>query len=417
MQVKIRPFAPSGEITAPPSKSAAMRYILLSAICDGKTEIKNVGDSDDVRLALGCVKALGAGVDYDGVNATVTGIKTPAVFAAFDFGESAFLMRTIIPLAASLGVRFTFTAKGRLSSRPVESLTTALKGVLNVDRDGYFGRMTAGEYSVDGSLSSQFVSGLLIAAAAINGVTVIDVTGEIVSRGYIDATLAALETFGVKFRNEDYARITVCGGAKSPATVITDGDYSSAAYFLCLGAIKGHITVKGLNPRSVQPDRAIIDVLKEYGAEVSISENEITVRESAAKNPIVVSVKNCPDLAAPIAALAACSSSESVIKDAARLKIKESDRFDGIARVLGDAGVGCVKGDDELRIRGGAVCGGAFNPPRDHRMVALAAVLAAVAGGECESVIDRAEATSKSYTDFFKDLATVGGKGDVRLSR
>lgn len=416
MKVRITPFAPKGEITAPPSKSVAMRYILLAAVADGKTIIENVGDSADVAAAIGCVKSLGASVDYDGRSVTVRGIKTLPQIAEFDFGECGFLLRTVIPLANALGVKFSYRAGGNLSSRPVKPLFNALSESLFKTENGeYYGKATAGKFVIDGSQSSQFISGLLIAAAAMKGVSRIKITGEKVSDGYIETTLAALKTFGVKTEKRG-DEITVYGGKiVSPKRLVCEGDCSSVAYFLALGAIKGSVTVKGLNVNSKQPDKAITDILTSYGANVKISGDEITVEAAKIKKPVNVSVKDCPDLAQTIAVLAANADGESVIKDVGRLKIKESDRLKAIIKTLEAAGIKSESVGDDLHIFGGAVKGGTFYGGNDHRTVMSQAILAATADGE--SVIAGAEAVKKSFPSFFENLIKAGGSGNVRISR
>lgn len=416
MKVRITPFTPEGVITAPPSKSVAMRYILLAAVADGKTVIENVGDSADVLAAIDCVGSLGAEVDYDGRSVIVYGIKTLPETADFDFGECGFLLRTVIPVANALGVKFSYRAGGNLSSRPVKPLFNALSESLFKTENGeYYGNATAGKFVIDGSQSSQFISGLLIAAAAMKGVSRIKITGEKVSDGYIETTLAALKTFGVKTEKRG-DEITVYGGKiVSPKRLVCEGDCSSAAYFFAFGAIKGSVTVKGLNVNSKQPDKAITDILTSYGANVKISGDEITVEAAKIKKPVNVSVKDCPDLAQTIAVLAAHANGKSVIKDVGRLKIKESDRVDAIIKTLEVAGVKCRSVGGDLIIFGGAVKGGAFDGGGDHRTVMSQAILAATADGE--SVISGAEAIKKSFPSFFENLVKTGGSDNVRISR
>lgn len=416
MKVTITPFAPKGEITAPPSKSVAMRYILLASVADGKTIIENVGDSADVVAAIGCVKSLGASVDYDGQSVTVRGIKTLPETADFDFGACGFLLRAVIPVANALGVKFSYRVRGNLSLRPVKPLFDALsKSLFKTENDEYYGKATAGEFVVDGSQSSQFISGLLFAAAITKGVSRIKLVGEKVSGGYTGMTLAALDKFGVKTETRG-DEITVYGGKiVSPKHLVCDGDYSSAAYFLTLGAINGSVTVRGLDENSNQPDKAIADILRNYGAKVNISGDEIIVEAAKIKKPVNVSVKDCPDLAQTIAVLAANADGESVIKDVGRLKIKESDRLKAIIKTLEAAGITSESVGDDLHIFGGAVKGGTFYGGNDHRTVMSQAILAATADGE--SVISGAEAIKKSFPSFFENLVKTGGSDNVRISR
>lgn len=416
MKVRITPFTPEGVITAPPSKSVAMRYILLAAVADGKTVIENVGDSADVLAAIDCAGSLGAEVDYDGRSVIVYGIKTLPETADFDFGECGFLLRAVIPVANALGVKFSYRTCGNLSLRPVKPLFDALsKSLFKTENGEYYGKATAGEFVIDGSQSSQFVSGLLFAAAITKGVSRIKLVGEKVSGGYTGMTLAALDKFGVKTETRG-DEITVYGGKiVSPKRLVCDGDYSSAAYFLTLGAINGSVTVRGLDENSNQPDKAIADILRNYGAKVNISGDEITVEAAKSKKPVNVSVKDYPDLAQTIAVLAAHANGKSVIKDVDRLKIKESDRLKAIIKTLEAAGIKSESVGGDLIIFGGAVKGGAFDGGGDHRTVMSQAILAATADGE--SVISGAEAVKKSFPSFFENLVKTGGSDNVRISR
>lgn len=228
-------------------------------------------------------------------------------------------------------------------------------------------------------------------------------------------TLAALDKFGVKTETRG-DEITVYGGKiVSPKRLVCDGDYSSAAYFLTLGAINGSVTVRGLDENSNHPDKAIADILRNYGAKVNISGDETTVEAAKSKKPVNVSVKDYPDLAQTIAVLAAHANGESVIKDVGRLKIKESDRLKAIIKTLEVAGVKCSSVGGDLIIFGGAVKGGAFDGGGDHRTVMSQAILAATADGE--SVISGAEAVKKSFPSFFENLVKTGGSDNVRISR
>ena len=228
-------------------------------------------------------------------------------------------------------------------------------------------------------------------------------------------TVSALAVFGVKTERISDGIKVFGGHISAPVKLKVEGDYSSAAYFLILGALGDGITVKGLNPYSEQPDKAIIDILKEYGASVGFLSDGVTVSGGAIRNPLSVNIRNCPDLAPIIAIAAAYAYGVSVIGGTDRLKIKESDRLNGIVDLLNSSGVSCEKGDNEIIVRGGNPKGIIYTGDKDHRMVMAAAILATAADGK--SRIYGAESVAKSYPAFFDDLCKVGGLNHVRISR
>ena len=414
MKVRITPFTPKGVITAPPSKSVAMRDILLAAVADGKTVIENVGDSADVLAAIDCAGSLGAEVDYDGRRVIVYGIKTLPETADFDFGECGFLLRTVIPVANALGVKFSYRTRGNLSLRPVKPLFDALsKSLFKTENGEYYGKATAGKFVIDGSQSSQFISGLLFALPLLDGDSEIVLDGEQVSKSYVDITIDVLKLYGIEI-TPSKSGYFIKGNQtyKSGKTVKVEGDWSGAAFYLSAGAINGEITVKGLNPESVQGDRKIIGVLKRFGASVTVSEGGVTVKRNEL-NGTTVDLEDIPDLGQIISVVAAYATGETVLKSVNRLKIKESDRLKAITDMLSVSGIAYYSADDELKIYGGAPKGGSFSGGNDHRTVMSCAVLAANAMGETQ--ITDAEAINKSYPDFFKDYKILGGtvNGDI----
>ncbi len=408
MVVEISPFNANGTIFAPPSKSAAQRYLICAALCRGKTIIKNVGNADDVKVTANCLTALGAKINFTGGDAEVTGVSGGEKTVKLDFNESGFAARVILPVACAIGASGEYSVGGKLGERLLKTDFSALKkGGATITKNSFGGRLTAGEYTVNRADGSQLVSGLLIALARLNGVSKIKLIGESVSEGYISLTLSALEKFGVKTRFAG-DEITVYGGTyKSPNIIAADGDFSAAANFLALGAIRGKITVRGLNKDDKQPDKAIIGILKDFGANISVGEDCVTTEKSRLKGA-EFSCKNNPDLAPIVAVLGAYANGETIIKDADRLKNKESDRLAAIIKMLGVAGIETRLNGDTLIITGGKPRGGAFAAARDHRIVMAEVVLASAAQGK--SVIEHAESVSKSYPEFFGALKAAGGE-------
>ena len=414
MVARISPFIAEGTVDAPPSKSVAQRYLILAALSKGKTVVENCGNSDDVAVVIKNLARLGAKIETDGNNATVYGVEIPPKKAELDFGESGFAMRSLIPVAAALGTECTFITSGRLSLRPLSSLFVAFKGGVKATDGGFSGKLESGDYEIECGESSQFLSGLIIALAAVKGKSTVKLKGEKVSFGYVLTTIAALEKFGVR-TIVGCDEITVFGGEiKSPRKVITEGDFSAAANLLALGALGKSVTVNGLDVNSKQPDRAIIDILKDYGANVEAKENSITVR-GGERRAITFSCENAPDLALIVAALAAYADGESVIKRADRLTTKESDRAEAIIKTLTCSGIKTERRGDEIFVFGGKPRGGVYAAIPDHRVVMAQSVLASSAEGQSE--ISCAECVNKSFPEFFGALKLAGGNDYVNIQR
>lgn len=406
MDVIIPPFTPNGEFTAPPSKSDAQRLLLAAALADGETAIENVGNSEDVLTMLNCLQRLGAEVKTTRNGVTIKDITIPPEKAILDVGECGFVARTILPVALSLGVSVKLNFGKRMSDRPMSALYEVLKqGGINLNDDYFCGKLRSGDYKIRGDVSSQFISGMLFALAHVTGESVLTVIGDEVSSDYVKMTISALNRFGVDITRDGNVYHVVGGKLKAPQRVKCEGDYSSSAFLLAAGAINGKISAKGLNANSNQADRAIIDILRSFGAKVTRTYDTVTV-ESDSRRAIDFSCKDAPDLAPVAAVLAAYSDSESIIRDTARLKTKESDREKAMVELLTSAGIQSETDGDKITIVGGKPLGGRLKVVPDHRIVMAAAILASDA--QSESVIPNSEFVAKSYPDFFKELGNVG---------
>ena len=415
MKVKVSPFEADIDIYAPPSKSHAHRLMIAAALSEGKTEIKRVGGSNDVLATARCLKSLGATVEFFGEDVEITGVfskgNTIAEKAEMHCGESGSTLRFFFPIAAALGVRAEFFGEGNLLKRPNEVLTQVLKkhGV-TVDGFKIEGRLNSGDFEVDASVSSQYITGLLFSLPLLKGDSRIILKEKIVSSNYIDITLSVLEKSGIRFEREGNV-IKVYGNQKFslPNVVECEGDWSGAAFIFTLGALTGRATVRGLNPKSLHGDRKIIEILASAGAEIFANEEEISVKKGKLK-AFEAYLENCPDLAPTVCALAACCEGESKIYGLGRLKIKESDRLQAIKDFLCVSGIKFFAGEDSLKIIGGEISGGSYDGYKDHRIVMAAVVLAAAAKGD--STVTCGEAVNKSYPRFFEDL---GEKANVEM--
>ena len=417
MDATVKGFRAKGEIFAPPSKSHAHRLIIAAALGEATTTIENVGRSEDAEATLRCVNALGAKAERQGDDVIITGVFSGGASgrAVFDCGESGSTWRFMLPVAAALGISAEFKGKGRLMQRPNAILTNALSshGYITDGKTGK-GRLSAGRYEIDAAVSSQYITGLLFALPLLDGDSEIIFNGETVSANYIEMTFSVLDTAGIKYSRDGKKSVAVYGGQKysMPEKVRAEGDWSGAAFILALGALCGEVCVSGLKENSVQSDRAICDILKAYGADVSVKESGATAKKARAL-PFEVSVVNCPDLAPVLCVLAATAKGRSVVSGVQRLKDKESDRLAAIEEMLSVAGVKTKEAGDSLEIFGGEINSGKFDGCRDHRIVMAAAVLAAAAKGT--STVSDAEAVNKSYPSFFGDMQKLKGEENVGI--
>lgn len=413
MLVKISPSRIEGTIEAPPSKSYAHRLLIAAYLSGERVSVLCKDPSEDVFATAGALRSMGAEVSFSDNTITLKRCALPAGRVSVDCGESGSTLRFLLPVACALGIKADFTGRGRLLNRPVDALTEVLNAHGGkVSGLSVSGKLTPGVYEIDASLSSQYVSGLLFALCMLDGESEIVIKGERVSAPYIDMTVEVLKRFGAS------VAVTANGFEVRPGLCckeeffIPEGDWSNAAFALTAGALCGNVTVTGLNAASCQGDRRILEVLEMLGAKVTADKTAVNVQRGELR-PVSVDITDIPDLAQIIAVAAAFAPGTSVIKNAARLKIKESDRISAIISTLGAAGISAQYSGSDIIIHGGAPHGGEFSGGKDHRTVMSAAVLAAAARGD--SVISGAEAVNKSYPAFFKDLVKLGGKADVRI--
>ncbi len=394
MNVSVQKTNAFGQINAICSKSYAHRI----CICDflaGK-EIRdefNGFTSKDILATANCLKALKEG-------------KTD-----LDCDESGSTLRFMIPLCASLGGKFSLFGKGRLLDRPNDELFKALEknGVIATQTKECItlnGKLSAGEFAIRGDISSQYISGLLMALASLDGDSVIKLTTPISSKPYVDITIEVLDAYGVKIEEVENGYF-IKGNQKFKGDLYPEGDWSNNSAFLVLGAINGDITVNGLKKNTKQGDSAILKILKSAGAIVEQSENAIRVKKADLVG-FTIDADNCPDLVPICAVLGAVAKGKTVINNVERLRLKESDRILSTMEMLKAFNVQSECDGKTMIIYGGQVKGGIVDAFNDHRIVMASAILGAVASGE--SVIVGADAMQKSYPTFFADYSKLGGK-------
>lgn len=405
----------TGGIDCPSSKSDIQRRLIAAALCDRCTDIYANAFGDDVQSAVECVNALGAETRFTSFGISVSPIRTGAS-RVFDAGESATALRLMLPVAAALYPSARFTGRGRLPDRPISQLTDALsaRGVVFSGEKLPFetrGRLNAGDFIIDGSVSSQFISGLLLAAPLLKGDSRIIIRNGLVSKAYVGMTLACMRDYGICVNETDFG-YTVRGSQRyvSSGTDRAVGDWSSAAFMLAAGAIgKAGVSVRGLPEPSTQADGRILEAISAFGACAEYSNGEARAHGGDLK-AADINVSDCPDLAAPVCALAALAHGESVISGVSRLRFKESDRIVTLTRMLGEMSVKARVEGDAIIITGGAKAG-RVSPCADHRVLMAAAIIASGCSGD--TTLGGCECVSKSYPTFFEDFRRLGGLAHV----
>jgi len=412
MKRLVKPSAVSGTVQAPASKSVAQRAIALAAMARGRSEILNAGTGEDCLAAVRVCKDLGASVEIDNDRIAINGgLKLP--IQPLNCGESGLGIRMFSSMASTLSGEVVLTGEGTLKRRPMQMLADALTqaGVECSTANGYLpirvkGPMKGGLISVDGSLSSQVLTGLLLASPmALSDVTI--QANNLKSTPYVKLTIDMMRSFGVDVENIDDTQFRVkAPGQYIPCRYSVEGDWSGAAFLLVAGAIAGEVEVTNLNPLSLQADREIVNALIWCGAYVSIRENSILVRREGL-NGFHFDATHCPDLFPPLVALASHCKGESRILGVSRLKVKESDRGAALMEEYSKMGIGIAIQDDLMIIRGGKPKAACVQSHGDHRIAMSCAVAALAGGGEVE--IDHAEAVGKSYPEFFTDIQRITG--------
>lgn len=396
MKVKILPSKTSGEVSAPPSKSFAHRYLIGSVLSRGKCVIKNIADSDDISATLSCIEQLGGSVTKDGNIVTVIPTNEKQIEnAVFDCKESGSTLRFFIPVVLATGAKnCTFLGSERLLARGIKEYEKLFENSdvkINSDEKSIEvnGTLSAGNYEISGEVSSQYTTGMLFALSVLDGKSTLKITGNAESRAYVDMTIKVLKDFGADITEPEKNFFEINGkGRLSPGEFTVEGDWSNAAFLIALSRLVGTISVSGLNENSVQGDRfcaAAFDALDGENAEIDL--------------------KDCPDLA-PILFTYAAYKNGGKFTNTRRLRVKESDRANVMAEELKKFGANVKVYENSVEIEKTQL-----KPPivplcghNDHRIVMALSVLAAVFGAE----IDGAEAVNKSYPDFFRVIKKAG---------
>lgn len=409
MDIKITPSPLSGGIDGIASKSYAHRALICAALAKGKSKIRINTSSEDIGATVDCLINLGAKIEKSGDVYTVTPISQTLEKTEINCRESGSTIRFLLPVICALGTETLINASGRLPERPLSPLKEELVRNGASISDSFplsvSGKIGCGDYEIAGNVSSQFVTGLLIALSYLSEKSRIRLVPPVESRPYIDITLDVLKKFGADIK-EDNNVFYINGGRLNGCDFTVEADWSNAAFWLCSG-----VEVRNLNHNSVQGDKTIISVLADMGAPVTVTENGF-IADVSSLHGCRVDASQIPDAVPVIAAIAATANGETVIFNAERLRLKESDRIESTASMLRSLGAEVDTTDDGLIIRGKpSLSGGETDSFGDHRI----AMAAAIAAQRCENAvtITNAQSVAKSYPAFFEDYNSLGGKAYV----
>ena len=411
-----RARAVAGRIAAPPSKSMAHRAVLCAALAKGTSHLHHLAFSKDISATLGAAARLCARVTTGENDAVVEGLgRFLPVDAPVDCCESGSTLRFLIPLAGLTGQEVTFTGRGRLMERPQSVYKTlyqqqGLRFEQGADRLTVEGALTPGEYELAGNVSSQFISGLLFALPLLDGDSTLHLIPPVESRSYIDMTRAVQAAFGVTSRWLDGNTLALPGRQHyRPCDYDVEGDYSQAAFPAVLGAVCGGVTVTGLRPDTLQGDAVILDILHRCGAQFTREGDTVTFAK-APLHGVDIDLADCPDLGPVLMVLGLLCEGTTVIRNAERLRLKESDRIAAMEAELRACGGVLESEGGTITVHGCAehlhAPEGILHGHNDHRVVMSLAVLSAAAG--LPLTVDDAEAIQKSWPNFFAAIRPLG---------
>jgi 3-phosphoshikimate 1-carboxyvinyltransferase len=413
MERHLEPSALKGEVKAPASKSMTQRAIAAALLADGQSVIHNPSYCDDSLAAMSIAVGLGARIEPQANEMKITGsaiLKEPKL----NCGESGLAVRMFSPIAALYPVEITMSGANSLKKRPMIMIEEALVqfGVKCKTSAGFLpltihGPLKGGKCEIDGSVSSQLLTGLLMALPLASKNSEIKVKN-LKSKPYIDMTIGILKTFGINVVNDGYTVFRITGNQKFiPGNYSVEGDWSGGAFLLVAGAINGQLVVSGLRTDSRQSDMAVLEALEKAGANMKVGDNQIEIAKSDL-NAFEFDATESPDLFPPLVALAAYCKGVSVIKGVSRLKYKESDRAKTLQEEFGKLNIKIEIRDDLMYITGGQPEGGKVESHDDHRIAMALAITSLRATGNV--YIRDSQCVAKSYPGFYDDFRRLGAK-------
>lgn len=403
----------SGEVKIPPSKSVAHRVMIAEALAGNSLFVE--GGGKDISATANCLFALKNAIE----NFRRGGEKSDET-VRLNAGESGSTLRFLLPVACAVGANAIFDGEGRLKDRPLCGLVETLNSHgADIRRFGDSqlpllagGKLVAGEYKIDGSVSSQYITGLLFALPLLDGDSKLTILHELVSKNYVDITLGVLADYGIDVRSNG-GTYFIKGNQRYVSRNVSEveSDWSSAGFMLALGVLTGDVALKGLRANSLQGDKIVVDLLRKAGADITEKDGVFFAKKSALK-AIDFDAQNCPDAVPIMATALSFANGASNISHVDRLRDKESDRLGAIIKMLSAFGVKTEYGDGVLTVFGGehrACVTESFN---DHRM-AMSAMVCALAT-EGESKVLGAECIAKSYPDFANEIIRLGARAEIK---
>lgn len=414
MTVKLFPSTLNGEVSAPPSKSISHRAIIAASLSYGTSVISNVLFSDDINATIESMQELGVKFTKEANKLTIEGPKhLKYSHNEVNCNESGSTLRFLIPIFSLTNEKVTFIGKESLIKRPqtiYEDIFSSDGNTLDISKSKIVvnGSVKARKYFIDGKVSSQFISGLMFSLPLLKEDSEIILTSPLESIGYIDLTIDVLESFGITIIRGDNGYLISGNQLYTPQRYEIDGDYSQSAFFLVGGLISESIKINNLNPDSLQGDKEIISYIRSMNGKLIYTENGFITTNSDTEG-ITIDISQTPDLAPPVALLAALSEGTTKIVNASRLRIKESDRIKSIVKTLKKLGADIKEVEDSIIIKGipmleGGVTVDSFN---DHRIAMMVSI--ASSRVKKEVILTQANAVSKSYPTFYDDFKSLGG--------
>ena len=428
MKIKIKPSILNGKIEIPPSKSYSHRAVIAAALAEGgkKSKIDNLKFSVDITTTTDIMENWGAKINREESSLEIIGNGGKVVPADkyVQCNESGSTIRFLIPIGITSKNELIFDGKGKLVDRPLDSYYRIFEeqGILYKNENGKLpltvnGKLKAGNYEIDGNISSQFITGLLYALPLLDGDSKLTINKNLESKGYIDLTLEILKLAGIEIMNNDYKSFDIKGNQiYKPFDYTVEGDYSQVAFWIVAGIISANMDNKvkclHVNKNSLQGDREIIEIVQRMGANLEIFDDYVLVKPSKTKGT-VIDISQCPDIGPILTVLAALSEGETRIINGERLRIKESDRITSIKTELNKLGANVAEEGDSLIIQGveGFTGGVTVNAWNDHRI----AMSLAIASTRCEKeiILEEAESVRKSYPHFWDDFVKMGGEIEI----
>ena len=428
MKIKIKPSTLNGKIEIPPSKSYSHRVVIAAALAESekKSTIDNLKFSVDITTTTDIMENWGAKIKRFESALEIVGNDGKVVpkDKYVQCNESGSTIRFLIPIGITNENELVFDGKGKLVDRPLDSYYKIFdkQGIFYKNENGKLpltvnGKLKAGNYEIEGNISSQFITGLLYALPLLDGDSKLTINKNLESKGYIDLTLEILKLAGIEIVNNDYKNFDIKGNQiYKPFDYTVEGDYSQVAFWIVAGIISANrdneVKCLHVNKNSLQGDREIIEIVTRMGANLEIFDDYVIVKPSKTKGT-VIDISQCPDIAPILTVLAALSEGETRIINGERLRIKESDRITSIKTELNKLGANVAEKGDSLIIQGvqgftGGVTVSAWN---DHRI----AMSLAVASSRCEKeiILEEAESVRKSYPHFWDDFVKMGGEIEI----